>query len=205
VDSLLDEPAVVLLLLALAAALFVVEVALPTAGLAGTLAIVLAVTAVIAIDRQGAEWWPLLGPMIAVLLWVVMIARRSRTRPLEIAAAVLFGAGSIAFGLLADSPGTAAIGALTAVALGAAFPRLHDAACRLLEGPSKVGMDSLVGAHGVVAAWDGRAGTVIVQGSRWNAVAREGHAEGDEIEVVGFTGMTVQVARRVRHGDWEVT
>ena len=80
-----------------------------------------------------------------------------------------------------------------------------DAACRLLEGPSKVGMDSLVGAHGVVAAWDGRAGTVIVQGSRWNAVAREGHAKGDEIEVVGFTGMTVQVARSVRHGDWEVT
>jgi membrane-bound ClpP family serine protease len=199
VDPLLDEPAVVLLLFAMAAALVVIEIALPTAGVAGTLAVGLGVLAVIAIDRQGADWWPLVGPSIAVLLWAVMLARRSRTPAQEVIAVVLFGAGSIAFGLLADSPATALMGAVAAIGFGIGFPRLHDAACRLLEGPIKVGMDWLVGAPGVVSAWDGDTGTVIVQGSRWNATAREAHVEGDEVEVVGYTGMTVQVARRVRH------
>jgi len=199
VDTLLDEPAVVLLLVSMAAALFVIEVALPTAGVAGTLAIVLAVLGVVAIDRQGADWWPLVGPKLAVLLWAVMIARRSRTRLQEGVAVVLFASGTVAFGLLADSPATAALGAAAAVALGTSFPRLHAAACRLLEGPIKVGMDSLIGVPGEVSAWADEAGTVIVQGSRWNAVADDVLDVGELVEVIGYTGMTVKVARRVHH------
>lgn len=194
----------VLLLFAAAAALFIVEVALPTAGVAGTLAIVFGVTAVIAIDRQGADWWPLVGPKLAVLLWAVMIARRSRTRTQEGIAAALFAAGSVGFGWLAHSPITAALGATMAVALGAGFPGLHDAACRLLEGPIKVGMDSLIGVPGEVAAWADGAGTVIVQGSRWNAIGAGALKPGDAVDVIGYTGMTVTVARRVHHQSQEV-
>jgi membrane-bound ClpP family serine protease len=199
VDALLDEPAVALLLFAVASALFIIEVALPTAGVAGTLAIVLGVTGVVALNRQEAVWWPLLGPKLAALLWAVMIARRSRSRAQEGTAVLLFAAGSIGFGLLADSPFTAVLGGVAAVALGAAFPGLHSAARRLLEGPTKVGMDSLIGQPGVVSAWTDRTGTVIVQGSRWNAAGDDGLAQGDEVEVTGYTGMTVTVVHRVRH------
>jgi membrane-bound ClpP family serine protease len=60
-------------------------------------------------------------------------------------------------------------------------------------------MDSLIGVPGEVSAWADEAGTVIVQGSRWNAVADDVLEVGEPVEVIGYTGMTVKVARRVHH------
>ena len=170
-DTILDEPAVVLVVLSAAAVLFVIEVALPTAGVAGTMALLLGVAAVVAIDRQDAVWWPLLGPKLAVVLWAVMIARRTRSATLERAAVAVFAAGSVGFGLADDSPVSAVLGVVAAGALGAAYPLLHRAAMRLLERPAQVGMESLVGAHGQVVAWKGTTGTVVLDGSRWNAAS----------------------------------
>jgi membrane-bound serine protease (ClpP class) len=193
VDSLLEEPAAILVVITLAALLIVVEAALPTAGVAGTLALVLSVGAVVGIERQDATWWPLLGPAAAVVLWSVMVAQRTRPAAGQAAAAVLFGAGSIAFGTMADSPATAIIGAIAAVVLAAAFPWLHGAARRLLERPTQVGMDSLVGKAGEVVSWSGAAGTVRLQGSLWNARSPGPLAAGDAVTVVAFAGMTLEV------------
>jgi membrane-bound ClpP family serine protease len=197
VDPFLDQPAVVLVLLSLAATLFVIEVALPTAGVAGTLALLLGAAALVGIDRQDAEWWPLLGPMTAVVLWAVLVARRQRSTALEPIALVLFGAGSAGFGLLAESPATVAVGLAITVALGAGYPALHRAAMRLLERPAQVGMEALVGRVGVVTEWDGPHGSVRLQGSLWTATSSARLTVGDEVEVQAFSGMTITVSPRV--------
>ena len=195
-DSVLDAPAVVLLALSLAAALLMIEVALPTAGVAGTLSLLLGIAGVAAVARQDADWWPLLATAAGALLWVVLIAWRRRSAAVEATAVLLFAGGAAVFGGLAESWGTAVLGVGLALAGGAAFPSLHAAAVRLLDQPVKVGMEALVGQVGRVVAWDEGAGTVRLHGSLWNATAPEPLAEGDEVQVVGFSGMTIQVAHR---------
>ena len=195
-ESLLDAPAVVLLALSLAAALLVIEVALPTGGVAGLLSLVLGIAGVAAISRQDADWWPLLATAVGALLWAVLIANRRRSPAVELFAVALFAGGAATFGALEESWGTAALGVALALAGGAAFPWLHAAAVRLLDQPVKVGMEALVGEVGRVVSWDAGAGTVRLQGSLWNATAPEPLADGDEVQVVGFSGMTIQVAHR---------
>ena len=192
--SLLDEPATVLVIITLAALLLVMEAALPTVGIAGTLGLVLSVAAVVGVERQDATWWPLLGPAVAVVVWSVMVARRSRPPVDQVAAAALFGAGSIAFGAMADSLATAVIGAVGAAALATAFPTLHGAAQRLLERPTQVGMDSFVGATAEVVSWTGQTGSVRLEGSLWNARSSQPLEAGDRATVVAFSGTTLEVA-----------
>ncbi len=210
--SLLDEPSAVLVMLTLAAFLLVIEAALPTVGIAGSLGLVLSAGAIAGVDRQDATWWPLLGPAVAAVVWCVMVARRRRPVGGQAAAALLFGAGSIAFGLMADSVGTALIGVAAAALLAAGFPALHGAAQRLLERPTQVGMDSMLGALAEVVHWDGHTGTVRLEGSLWNASAPAAlHAAplqpGDTARVVSFTGTTLEVApasgRESKEPTWE--
>ena len=192
--SLLDEPATILVVITMASLLLVVEAALPTVGIAGTLALALSVAAVVGIERQDATWWPLLGPAAAVVVWSVMIARRDRPLGGQVTAALLFGSGSIAFGAIADSPFTAILGAVAAAKMAVLFPWVHGAAQRLLERPTQVGMDSLVGAPGEVVSWTGLAGTVRLEGSLWSATSSRPFDAGDPISVVSFSGMTLAVA-----------
>ena len=197
-DQFLDQPAVVLVLLSLAATLFVIEVALPTSGVAGTLALLLGAAAVVGIDRQDADWWPLLGPTLAVVLWAVLVATRKRSPVLEPIALALFAAGSAAFGFLADSPAAVVVGLAVTVGLGMGYPAIHGAAVRLLARPAQVGMEALVGQVGVVTTWDGDHGSVRLQGSLWMAKSAVAVARGDAVEVTGFLGMTISVVPRVR-------
>ncbi|HVE94848.1 MAG TPA: NfeD family protein [Acidimicrobiales bacterium] len=195
-DWLPDLPAVVLLALTLAAALLLVEVALPTLGVAGTAALVLAVWAVALVDRQGYAWWPLMSVVAAVCVWAVLLTRRRASVASQAVAAVLFGAGSTAYGLLADDPATVAVGLVGAGALAAGFRPLLASTRRLLELPHQTGMDALIGRTGVVTSWaDGR-GTVRIDGSLWNARDPRELAPGTEVTVRGFSGMTVEVALR---------
>jgi membrane-bound ClpP family serine protease len=199
VDALLDEPVIVLIALSLAAALFIVEVALPTAGVAGTLALLLGVVAAAAIVHQDAVWWPLVGPKLAVVLWAVMIARRRRSPVLEATAVVAFAGGSVVFGVLADSPVAVGVGVALAAALGGGFPRLHERARRLLDQPPLVGREALVGQVAEVIRWDGIAGTVRLAGSLWNATSEAPLTEGDPVAVVSWSGSTLGVAPRLPH------
>lgn len=198
-DTLLDEPAVVLVVLSLAAALFVIEVALPTAGVAGSLALVFGVIAAVAVTRQDATWWPLVGPKLAVVLWAVMIARRQRSPTFEATAVLAFAGGSVAFGVMADSPGTSAVGVLLALAMGAGFPRLHDRARALLDQPARAGMESIVGQTAEVVRWKGTHGTVRLDGSLWNASSPAPLTAGDPVSVIEYSGSTLSVAPRIVH------
>jgi membrane protein implicated in regulation of membrane protease activity len=102
--------------------------------------------------------------------------------------------GALAFGLVADSWAAAAVGFAIIIVAAASLPLLRRVAVRVEGQRTKTGMEALVGQRGSVVRWEGAAGTVRLQGSLWNAVGAA-LAEGDEAEVVGWTGSTIEVAR----------
>lgn len=198
-DTLLDEPVLVLVAVSLAAVLFVVEAALPTAGVAGTLGLLVGVVAGLAVAHQDADWWPLVGPALGVVLWAVMIARRRRTPSGEASAALVFAGGSLTFGILAGSTAASIVGAAAVVPLAGGFPWLHERARHLLEQPARVGLESYAGRAAEVVRWEGAAGTVRLDGTLWNASSTYPLDAGDPVSVVSHSGMTLEVAPRVAH------
>ena len=191
----LDEPAVVLLAVAAAALLALIEVALPTVGLAGTAALLCGALAAWGISEQDADWWPLTFVVGAVVLWGALIAMR-RAHPIaNIAAVVLFAGGSIGFAALADDAPAAATAAVTTLALAVAFPAIFRSADRLASMPAQVGRESFVGRTAEIVDWDGERGRVRVEGSLWNAEGPQGFAAGERVTVESVSGMTVRVVR----------
>ncbi len=193
VEEIANEPAVVLICVVVASALFVTEMALPTLGLAGLTGLAALVFATVGIEDAELEWWPLTLIAVAVGLWCVMVARRQTSTVQQGVAIGLFTAGGLLFGVLAEDLTTIVLALVGAALLAVGFPFVFERAARLLDAPSEVGMESLVGLKGPVAAWGGRAGTVIVQGSHWTAKGPEGLAEGDEVVVTEFEGMSLTV------------
>ena len=183
----------VLVALTLSAALFLVEVALPTLGVAGFTSLALAVVGFSAAGDQHHPWWPLLFVIFAVCLWTVLLAGQWDSTTYQLVAAGMFAAGSVGYGLLARDPVTVVLGAGTSVAMPFCFAPLHRAANRLRQLPAQTGMEALVGRHGTVVQWGDGAGTVRVEGSLWNASSHLPLAKGAAVVVEGFTGMTVHV------------
>ncbi|MGI8686372.1 MAG: NfeD family protein [Acidimicrobiales bacterium] len=188
-----DAPAVVLVALTLSAALFLVEVALPTFGVAGFTSLFLAVVAFGAAGDQGHPWWPLLFVVSAVCLWTVLLAGQWESPAYQLVAAGMFAAGSVGYGLLAGDPVSVVLGAGTSAAMPFCFAPLHRAATRLRQLPPQLGMEALVGRSGTVVHWGDGAGTVRVDGSLWNACSHIPLSPGTAVVVDGFTGMTVHV------------
>jgi len=193
VSEIAQEPAVVLLAVVLAAALLVGEFALPTLGIAGTAAAGLIVLAIVGISDAELDWWPLSLAIIAIVLWCVMIARRKTSVVQQAVAVGTFTAGALGFAVL-ESDATAIVLALASAAgLAVGFPTLFDRAARLYDAPSPVGMESYVGRPTEVSHWEGSTGTVVLDGSFWNAEGPEGLAEGDRVVVTGYEGMRLTV------------
>ena len=194
-SEIAQEPAVVLLAVTLAAALLVGEFALPTLGIAGTAAAGLIVLAIVGITEAELDWWPLSLSIIAIVLWCVMIARR-RTSVVQQAVAVgVVTAGALGFGVIEGDPAAIALALASAAGVAIGFPALFDRAARLYDAPSPVGMESYVGRTAAVSAWEGRTGSVVLDGSFWNAEASEALADGDEVVVTGYEGMRFTVRR----------
>ena len=195
-NGALDEPAIILLCATLASALVVVEVALPTLGLAGATGTVAALLAMIGIDRANATWWPLLGSVVAVVVWSALVLSRRRSRVAELTALAAYAAGSAGFAIAnEDAPGFAvAVGC--AIALALAFPPLHRGAAALMNAPAQVGMDAFIGMTARVDRWRDGAGVVLLQGTRWGATSALplSLGVGDEVTVVGSHGNTIEIA-----------
>jgi membrane-bound ClpP family serine protease len=192
-DGLLDQPAVVILAAAAASILLLVEVALPTVGLAGGAGIAAGALGVWAIDRIGEDWWPLLGIVAAVALWGGLLAMRRSSSTGHLVALVLFLAGALGYaGITRDWPAV-----VTAVAAGGvlavAFPRIATASNRLLGGKPAVGVESLIGDTAAVVAWEGTHGQVMVAGTRWNATGPDDLHEGDIVEILAASGLLLTV------------
>jgi membrane-bound ClpP family serine protease len=193
VIELLDQPAVVIVAAAVASVLLLLEVALPTVGLAGTGGIAAGGLAVWGVERIGDDWWPLLGVVVAVALWGALIAVQRTSPTGHFIATGLYLAGGLGYAATtADAP--AAITALVSTAIVAvSFPRLSAAAEKLRGGKPAVGVESYVGEVATVVAWEGRRGQVIVGGTRWNASGPEGLHDGDEVEILEASGLTLTV------------
>jgi membrane protein implicated in regulation of membrane protease activity len=194
-DAMLEEPAVVLLAVAAATALFLIEAALPTVGIAGTMSLLLGAVAVAGIAHQDADWWPLAFVVFALGVWGVLIARRSGGAVGQAIAALSFAGGSIGFGIAADDAPAIITGIVTSVVLAAGFPRLLDAANRLLNQPSQVGVEAFIGREAEIIEWDGAAGRVRIEGSLWNARSATPLPvrAGDHVRVRGAERMTLEV------------
>lgn len=189
-----EAPAVVLVALTLSAALFLIEVALPTLGVAGFTSLALAVVGFNAAGDQDHPWWPLLLVIAAVCLWTILLVGQWAAPASQLVAAGLFAAGSVGYGLLARDPATVALGVATSAALPFCFGPLLRAASRLRQLPPQLGMEAMVGRRGTVVQWADLAGTVRLDGSLWNARSRLPLAPGTAVVVEGFTAMTVHVA-----------
>ena len=185
----------VLLAVTLAAVLLVGEFALPTLGIAGTLAAGLIVLAAVGISEADLEWWPLSLTVVAVVLWCVMIARRQTSVVQQGVAVGIFTAGSLGFGVVEEDPTTIVLALVSAAGLAIGFPFLFDRAARLHDAPSPVGMASYVGRTAKVSAWEGTTGSVVLDGSFWNAEGPAGLAVDDEVDVTGFEAMRLTVRR----------
>ncbi|MDQ3600033.1 MAG: hypothetical protein M3408_02020, partial [Actinomycetota bacterium] len=133
---LLDEPSVVLVCVAVGALLLIVEVAVPTIGVAGTLALLCGGLAVAGIVEQDATWWPLLVSALAVAMWSAMIVRQRRSAALEMLAAGAFAVGGALFAIVNDDVMSMVVTAVGTPLLAFGFPRLHDAATRLVRRPA---------------------------------------------------------------------
>ncbi|MGQ0616689.1 MAG: NfeD family protein [Acidimicrobiia bacterium] len=192
--ALLDGPALVLVALTLSAALLLVEVALPTFGVAGLSGLALAALAVATADRLGEPWWPLLAVAAAVCVWAVLLTFGRRSPSAQLAAAGLFGLGSGGYGVLAGDPATIVLAVVGTVGLPIGFRPLLRSATRLLDMPPQLGMDALVGRTGTVTRWQDGTGTVRVDGSLWNACGPPALWPGVEVSVLGYRGMTLDVA-----------
>ncbi len=195
-DGLLDAPAFVIVAFTLGSALLLIEVALPTLGVAGITGTALAVTGLLAVDRQREPWWPLVLVALAVCVWAVMLVRRSAPVTAQATAAGLYAAGGIGYGIVAGDVPAAVVATVCAVAVAAAYPRLCAATARLLNQPPQVGMEALVGHRAVVVERvDEHHGRVRIEGALWSATASRGWLPepGETVQVAGYDGMMLLV------------
>lgn len=192
-EALGDAPAIGLVALTLGAALLLVEVALPTFGVAGGSALAMGVLGVASVAASEEPWWPFLLIVTAVGVWAVSLTVERPVPAAPVAAAASFAVGSVSFGLLAGDAATVAVAIAGSVALPVGFPRLFGVARRLLDQPPQTGMAALVGRPGTVVRADVAHLGVRVDGSLWNARSVLPVDAGEEVVVTGFTGTTLQV------------
>ena len=170
-----------------------VEVALPTFGVAGIGGFTLLGGGVVGLAHGDDPWWPLVFIAVAVSLWAVLLARRSAPPSAQLFAAGLYALGSVGFGAAAGSAAAVAVGGAATVGLAAGFPVLLRATTRLLEQPSQVGMEAFAGRAATVVQWDGDRGTVRLDGSLWTATADVPLLPVDEVVVVGHDRMVLWI------------
>lgn len=195
---MIEQPAATYVALVLATVALLVEIALPTYGISGLIALVLAAIGGAGVVRQQLAWWPLLLAACGIVLWVVGLARRRDNVVFQAAAATLFAAGSVVFALLAvDAP--AVIAAIVgSVAVPVIYPGLLRATQRLMDRPPAVGMEAMVGRTGDVEEWSDTSGSVRVDGSFWHADGPAGLEPGSRVVVRYVDGMRLVVGPAAR-------
>ncbi len=199
VSFLLDEPSATYVCIVLASVALLLEIAPPpTFGLAGLLAVGLAAVAVVGLGRQDLTWWPLLFTVTGVCAWGAMLAARHAPVPAQVLAGAAFAGGSVGFGFVAEDAPTLVSAVVASVLLPALFPQLLSATGRLMDRPSDVGMDALVGRSAEVTRWSGREGSVTLDGAFWSARGPDDTAiaVGERVTVVSYEGMHLEVEKR---------
>jgi membrane-bound ClpP family serine protease len=190
-----DSPPVIVIALTLSAALLLVEVALPTFGVAGIGGFALLWVGVAGVAEGDDTWAPLMLIAVAVCLWAVQIVRTSPSPAGRLVAAGVYAAGAIGFGVAARSIGAVIVGMVGAAALSAGFPFLLGATQKLADLPAQTGLEAFDGRTATVTSWDPATnrGTVRLDGSLWNATSTVPVRPGDEVLVVGHERMELRI------------
>ena len=185
------EPVLLYLAATLAVALALVEIVLPTFGIAGLSAVVLTVLAGLGLADRGLTWLPFAFIGLALCLWAIDLL--TTVKWLRWPATAVFAVASGAFAYDVGGVACWVAGALATVALSAlVFPL--DTAVRRLNGRRPVlGLEALVGQIGVVDRWESGAGTVMLGGSRWNATGPQFFQVAQRVLVTGHDRLTLTV------------
>ncbi len=65
---------------------------------------------------------------------------------------------------------------------------------KMRDRPPRTGLEALVGRRARVMDWDGRTGTVMVDGERWKASGSSSLAPGDQVRITEARSLTLTVA-----------
>lgn len=189
-----SAPWLAVVLLSLAAALAVLEAAVPGFGLAGGAAAVCVVVAGVVVAGAEVPWWPLLLVGTAVVVWTLMVWWQRAPVAAQAGAAGLAAAGGVGFGILADDPASVVVGVVGPLGLAVGFPALHGWARRLAERQPTTGMEALVGRVAVVERVppDDRL-AVRLDGSLWTIAPVAPVGPGTPVVVTGWRGMVLAV------------
>lgn len=187
--------ALALVLLTAIVALTVLESAIPGLGLAGGAAVVLTAVDGWLVLQTDTPWWPLLVAAFGACGWTLMIGM-PRPPPLaQAATAALYGVGGVTYGVLADDVATLVVAVAGALALAAAFPRLHGWTRRLVDQQPTTGMEALVGRTGVVEPGAEQQLVVRLDGSLWSVAPTTAAplVSGTPVVVRGWRGFVLAV------------
>lgn len=190
-----DSPPVIVIALTFSAALLLVEVALPTFGVAGIGGFAMLWVGLEGVSERDETWAPLMLIAVAVCLWAVLLVRRTASPSGLATAAALYALGTVGYGAVTGSVGAVLVGGAATAGLSAAFPVLLRQTQRLLDRPAQVGMEAFDGRRAVVVSWNWEAnrGTVRLDGSLWNATANVPVREGDEVLIIGHERMELRI------------
>jgi membrane-bound ClpP family serine protease len=190
-----DSPPVIVIALTLSAALLLIEVALPTFGVAGIGGFAMLWVGVDGASQRDETWAPLMLIAVAVCLWAVLLVRKTASPSGLATAAGFYAVGTVGYGAVTGSVGAMIVGAAATAGLSAVFPVLLRQTQRLLDQPPQMGMEAFDGRRAIVVSWDWEAnrGTVRLDGSLWNATSNVPVREGDEVLVVGHERMELRV------------
>lgn len=196
IDSIISSPAATLTCLVIAAVLLLIETTpmLPTFGLSGLLGIGLGWIGVAGLHEQQLTWWPLMIAAVGATAAAVLILTRKRLIPVFAAVVGAVAVGTIGTAAIWKDAPAIIVAIVTTVVFAATSWWLIDAARRLLDRPSDVGADAVVGRTAKVVIWDGTAGRVMLDGDTWNAIASHEFPVGATVEVVGLDRLTLKVA-----------
>jgi membrane-bound ClpP family serine protease len=190
-----DSPPVIVIALTFSAALLLVEVAVPTFGVAGIGGFAMLWVGLEGVSERDETWAPLMLIAVAVCLWAVLLVRRTASPSGLATAAALYALGTVGYGAVTGSVGAVLVGGAATAGLSAAFPVLLRQTQRLLDRPAQVGMEAFDGRRAVVVSWNWEAnrGTVRLDGSLWNATANVPVREGDEVLIIGHERMELRI------------
>jgi membrane-bound ClpP family serine protease len=193
-----DSPPVIVIALTLSAALLLIEVALPTFGVAGVGGFAMLWVGLEGVSQRDETWAPLMLIAVSVCLWAVLLVRKTASPTGLVTAAGLYAVGTLGYGAATASVGAMLVGAAATAGLSAVFPVLLRQTQRLIDRPPQVGMEAFDGRRATVVSWDWEPGgtsrgTVRLDGSLWNAVANVPVREGDEVLVVGHERMELRI------------
>lgn len=194
--SVWSSPAVVFVAATLATIAILIEVALPTLGVAGLMALLLSVLAAWGIDQRSLAGWPFVFVALAVLLWAIELVTRShRWRWVALGSFVV---GAASFALVASDVATVVVATIACVVMVVSFAPIDQAMGRLLGRQADTGMESLPGRVAVVDRWEAidasnGQGVVILAGARWKATGPAWLAPGVDVTVVETSGLSLTV------------